>query len=222
MVASAIRASNLPRSDDCAVALCLFVFVGCLVFAFLRSVIRVFFTHCIMVLDLCSSRIITVYLVTRALGIPSMVFVTPIWPEFSFGAHFLREFMPMGKIRVTFTLCVPVLCRIRFNIPKMVFVTPMWPEFSFGAPFLREFIFPICYSYTLQEIMLCKRIITVARGFGPQSLVGDPVLVVYSLGVFCIFNCFVCLFHGTSLFRDLYVLLIELLSVVMDFVQFKN
>ena len=104
----------------------------------------------------------------------------------------------------------------------------MWSKLGFEPPFPRDYMllgiwfFPIWYSDTLQETMICKRIITIADGFAPQSLVGDPVLVVYSLGVFSIFNGFVCLFYGTSLFRDLYVLLIEPFSAVMDFVQFPD
>ena len=100
----------------------------------------------------------------------------------------------------------------------------MWSKLGFELPFLWEYMllgiwfFRIWYLDTLQETLFCKRIITVADGFAPQSLVGDSVLVVYSLSVFCIFNGVVCLFYGTSLVGDLHVLLIEPFSAVMDFV----
>ena len=135
----------------------------------------------------------------------------------------------LSVIRVIYTHCgVLVLSRIRCFFPRKVFVSSMWSKLGFEPPFLRDYmllgiwIFPIWSSDTLQEIMGCKRIITVADGFAPQSLVGDPILVVYSLCVFCIFNGVVCLFYGTSLFGDLYVLLNEPFSAVMDFVQFYD
>ena len=101
----------------------------------------------------------------------------------------------LSVIRVIFTHCgVLVLSRSRCFFPRMVFVSPMWSKLGFEPPFLRDYmllgiwIFPIWSSDTLQETMICKRIITVADGSAPQSLVGDPILVVYNSGVFCIFK----------------------------------
>ena len=97
----------------------------------------------------------------------------------------------VSVIRVVSTHCVLIPWRIRLIsicpvkrtlvcpvkralwIPRMVFVTPMWPELGFGPPFFREFMplgslfFSIWYSDTLQEIMFCKRIITIVGEFGP-------------------------------------------------------
>ena len=64
-------------------------------FACLISVIRVVSTHCVLIL--CRIMFITVCPIKRALWIPRMVFVTPMWPELGFGALFLREFMPLGS-----------------------------------------------------------------------------------------------------------------------------
>ena len=127
-----------------------------------------------------------------------------------------------------YSMCSSSLCRFRFIIPRMVFVSPMWSKLGFEPPFPREFMllgiwfFPIWYSDTLQETIICKRITTVADEFALQSLVGDPILVVYSPDVLCIFYGVVCLFYSTSLFGDLYVLLVEPFSAIMNFVQFYD